>query len=119
MAAAAAAAVVAALDAVKDDGEGDGGVLAKGKVKPTVIEKIYRELIIPMTKDIEVAYLFLRCGREPPPEYASATQARRLRQRDSSILLQTVHSVDDDTRRDKSTVSFSQNVTHQKNRNQC
>lgn len=71
VAAAAAAAVVAALDAVKDDEEGDGGVLAKGKVKPTVIEKIYRELIIPMTKDIEVAYLFLRCGREPPPEYAS------------------------------------------------
>ncbi len=43
----------------------------EGKVDPLIIESIYRQLIIPMTKDIEVAYLFLRCGREPPAEYAS------------------------------------------------
>ena len=42
-----------------------------GKVDPLIIESIYRQLIIPMTKDIEVAYLFLRCGREPPAEFAS------------------------------------------------
>jgi hypothetical protein len=23
-----------------------------------------------LTKDIEVAYLFRRCGKEPPPEYS-------------------------------------------------
>lgn len=68
VAAAAAAAVVAAVEAVRG---GDDAEIRKGKVKPRVIEKIYRKLIIPMTKDIEVAYLFLRCGREPPPEYAS------------------------------------------------
>ena len=56
---------------VASGGGGDDAEIRKGKVKPRVIEKIYRKLIIPMTKDIEVAYLFLRCGREPPPEYAS------------------------------------------------
>lgn len=40
------------------------------KVDPAVIENIYRNFIIPMTKDVEVAYLFRRCGKEPPPEYA-------------------------------------------------
>ena len=40
------------------------------KVDPAVIENIYRNFIIPMTKDVEVAYLFQRCGKEPPPEYA-------------------------------------------------
>lgn len=43
----------------------------EGKVDPLIIESIYRQLIIPMTKDIEVAYLFLRCGRDPPAEFAS------------------------------------------------
>jgi len=43
----------------------------EGKVDPLIIESIYRQLIIPMTKDIEVAYLFLRCGKEPPVEFAS------------------------------------------------
>ncbi|KAL7527774.1 hypothetical protein ACHAXR_004366 [Thalassiosira sp. AJA248-18] len=68
IAAAAAQAVVAAVEAVRG---GDFAANFKGKVDPAVIECIYRELIIPMTKDIEVAYLFLRCGREPPAEYAS------------------------------------------------
>ncbi len=41
-----------------------------GKVDPAVIEFVYRDIIIPITKDIEVAYLFRRCGKVPPPEYA-------------------------------------------------
>ena len=67
IAAAAASAVVAAVEAMKKSED----VHIKGKVDPVIIESIYRQLIIPMTKDIEVAYLFLRCGREPPEEYAS------------------------------------------------
>lgn len=69
IAAAAAMAVVAAVEAMQDS-TSDVDKL-KGKVDPAIIEAIYRELIIPMTKDIEVAYLFLRCGREPPMEYAA------------------------------------------------
>jgi len=64
VAAAAASAVVAALEAMGED-------TGKDKVCPTTVEAIYRDLIIPLTKDVEVAYLFLRCGREPPKEYAS------------------------------------------------
>ena len=67
IAAAAAMAVVAAVEAVK---KSDHSTI-KGKVDPAIIESIYWQLIIPMTKDIEVAYLFLRCGREPPVEYQS------------------------------------------------
>jgi hypothetical protein len=48
----------------------DGKTKVKGKVDPAVIESIYRDIIIPLTKDVEVAYLFRRCGREPPPQYA-------------------------------------------------
>jgi len=69
IAAAAASAVVTAMEAMKKSDDDDTQI--KGKVDPVVIESIYRELIIPMTKDIEVAYLFLRCGREPPVDYAS------------------------------------------------
>jgi len=64
VAAAAAAAVVAALEALGED-KGQ-----KGKVDPAVIESVYEKIIIPVTKDIEVAYLFRRCGREPPAKYA-------------------------------------------------
>lgn len=39
------------------------------KVDPRVIEAIYRDILIPLTKDIEVAYLFRRCGKEPPMKY--------------------------------------------------
>ena len=66
IAAAAAAAVVAAVEAMQT-----GGSAMKGKVDPSIIESIYRQLIIPMTKDVEVAYLFLRCGKEPPAQFAS------------------------------------------------
>jgi chorismate mutase len=41
----------------------------QGKIEPAVIESVYRDIIIPLTKVVEVAYLFRRCGREPPPEY--------------------------------------------------
>lgn len=71
IAAAAAQAVVAAIEAVKCNDNEECNSTIKGKVDPAIIESIYRQLIIPMTKDIEVAYLFLRCGREPPAEYAS------------------------------------------------
>lgn len=66
VAAAAASAVVAALEAMGDQNEND----AANKVNPSTVEAIYRDLIIPLTKDVEVAYLFRRCGREPPSEYA-------------------------------------------------
>lgn len=64
VAAAAAAAVVGAIEAM---GDGDD---AYDKVCPATVESVYRDIIIPLTKDIEVAYLFRRCGKEPPPEYA-------------------------------------------------
>jgi len=66
IASAAAMAVVAACEAVQNQEEST----FKGKVDPAIIESIYKKLIIPITKDIEVAYLFMRCGREPPKEYA-------------------------------------------------
>ena len=59
--------MVAAVEAVKSD----SASRKLGKVDPSIIESIYRQLIIPMTKDIEVAYLFIRCGKQPPPEYSS------------------------------------------------
>mmetsp|Transcript_15425 Transcript_15425/g.17155 ORF Transcript_15425/g.17155 Transcript_15425/m.17155 type:complete len:175 (-) Transcript_15425:812-1336(-) len=62
VAAAAASAVVATIEAMKAHTE--------GKVDPAVIEALYKDFIIPLTKDIEVAYLFKRCGRDPPPQYA-------------------------------------------------
>jgi chorismate mutase len=63
VAAAAASAVVAALEAIEND------QVQPGKVDPAVIESIYRDIIIPLTKVIEVAYLYRRCGREPPSDY--------------------------------------------------
>ena len=36
------------------------------KVEPMLIADIYRDMIIPLTKDVEVRYLFRRCGRAPP-----------------------------------------------------
>lgn len=69
-----------------------GNISEQGKVDPLVIERIYRDFIIPLTKgtidqldiflstvkalilynlqDIEVAYLFRRCGRTPPEQYS-------------------------------------------------
>jgi len=64
VAAAAASAVVAAIEALGDDSK------TEKKVCPKTVESVYRDIIIPLTKDIEVAYLFRRCGKEPPPEYA-------------------------------------------------
>jgi len=63
VAAAAAAAVVSAIAATNSDDEEEK---IRGKVDPIVIERIYKNFIIPLTKEVEVAYLFLRCGREPP-----------------------------------------------------
>jgi chorismate mutase len=64
VAAAAAAAVVFAIEAMGEDEN------SWDKVCPTTVESVYRDIIIPLTKDIEVAYLFRRCGKEPPPEFA-------------------------------------------------
>lgn len=73
VAAAAASAVVAALSALKladnDNDSNHNHHHRSSKVDPSVIEHVYRTIIIPMTKDIEVAYLFYRCGKTPPPEY--------------------------------------------------
>lgn len=60
---AAASAILAALEAMEEDSD------CQVKVDPRVIERVYRDIIIPMTKEIEVAYLFRRCGREPPPAF--------------------------------------------------
>jgi chorismate mutase len=65
VAAAAASAVVAALEAMGDT----HAMNYKNKVCPTSVEAIYQDIVIPLTKDIEVAYLFRRCGKEPPPEF--------------------------------------------------
>eukprot|EP00563_Minutocellus_polymorphus_P001675 CAMPEP_0181046488 /NCGR_PEP_ID=MMETSP1070-20121207/14377_1 /TAXON_ID=265543 /ORGANISM="Minutocellus polymorphus, Strain NH13" /LENGTH=394 /DNA_ID=CAMNT_0023125105 /DNA_START=162 /DNA_END=1346 /DNA_ORIENTATION=- len=70
IAAAAASAVVAAVEAMKADEGREDSSGRSTKVDPTVIESLYRHIVIPLTKDIEVAYLFRRCGRDPPPEYS-------------------------------------------------
>ncbi|GMH68847.1 hypothetical protein TL16_g05021, partial [Triparma laevis f. inornata] len=59
VAAAAAAAANAAVDIM---GDGYAGM----KLKPSVVEGLYRDLIIPLTKEIEVEYLFRRTGFECP-----------------------------------------------------
>jgi chorismate mutase len=69
VAVAAATAVMVALESWdrtrrRTDNNGDSS-----KVDPRVIEAIYRDILIPLTKDVEVAYLFRRCGKEPPPKY--------------------------------------------------
>ena len=61
-----ASAVVAALEAMGDESDEP----SNNKIKPSTVEAIYRDLIIPLTKDVEVAYLFRRCGKEPPAEFA-------------------------------------------------
>lgn len=64
VAAAAAAAVVGAIEAMGADADGDDH-----KISPSMVERVYKDVIIPLTKDIEVAYLFLRCGKQPPPQF--------------------------------------------------
>ena len=43
------------------------------KVEPDVIAAIYRDIIIPLTKDVEVLYLFERVGRTPLPKLPATT----------------------------------------------
>jgi len=57
---------------------GDANPEKQGKVDPTVIEDIYKKFIIPLTKDIEVAYLFQRCARDPPPEYGPDRMSKEI-----------------------------------------
>jgi chorismate mutase len=94
---AAASAVVAALDALQhqqqhkqqqqqpqhqvngDDNKSPLKAL-RPKVDPMVIESIYRDIIIPLTKDVEVAYLFRRCGHETPPQYNVMERMKRQQQ---------------------------------------
>ena len=61
VAAAAASAVAAAFEAL---GENKNSII--GKVDPVVIADIYQTFIIPLTKEIELTYLFRRCGGEAP-----------------------------------------------------
>lgn len=37
------------------------------KVEPQIIADIYRDLVIPLTKDVEIMYLFQRTGYPCPP----------------------------------------------------
>ena len=47
-------------------GQDIGGQTELYKVEPRVISAIYRDFIIPLTKDVEVMYLFERVGVKPP-----------------------------------------------------
>ena len=40
---------------------------SNAKIDPKLIADIYRDMIIPLTKDVEVRYLFRRQGVSPPP----------------------------------------------------
>ncbi|CAM9268196.1 unnamed protein product [Phaeothamnion confervicola] len=46
---------------------GGGGGTGKPKVEPASIAGLYRDLIIPLTKDVEIEYLFQRTGYACPP----------------------------------------------------
>lgn len=37
------------------------------KIDPMLIADIYRDMIIPLTKDVEVRYIYRRLGVSPPP----------------------------------------------------
>ena len=41
-------------------------VNSNAKIDPKLIADIYRDMIIPLTKDVEVRYLFRRLGVSPP-----------------------------------------------------
>ena len=45
---------------------GDEAPKIDQKVRPDEIKAVYREMVIPFTKRVEVDYLFLRCGKQPP-----------------------------------------------------
>jgi len=49
------------------------------KVEPEVIAAIYRDVIIPLTKDVEVLYLFERVGRAVPSPLPAPAEEYRLR----------------------------------------
>lgn len=49
------------------------------KVEPEVIAAIYRDVIIPLTKDVEVLYLFERVGRAVPFPLPAPAEEYRLR----------------------------------------
>mmetsp|Transcript_7940 Transcript_7940/g.8689 ORF Transcript_7940/g.8689 Transcript_7940/m.8689 type:complete len:381 (-) Transcript_7940:49-1191(-) len=36
------------------------------KIDPMLIVDIYRDMVIPLTKDVEIRYIFLRAGQRPP-----------------------------------------------------
>lgn len=46
----------------------DRGSQEQMKVDPMLIAELYRDMIIPLTKDVEVRYLFHRVGLVPPPQ---------------------------------------------------
>lgn len=45
----------------------DNNTTSSRKIDPILIADIYRDMIIPLTKDVEVRYLFHRNGVPPPP----------------------------------------------------
>ncbi len=47
-------------------------------MEPAVIAAIYRDIVIPLTKDVEVLYLFERVGRAPPTPLPSQRYRLRL-----------------------------------------
>lgn len=49
------------------DGELDAREQENFKVNPQSIVEIYRKIVIPLTKDVEILYLFQRTGYSCPP----------------------------------------------------
>ena len=72
VAAAASAAAIAAVEATMQSRTNGASGL---KVDPMAIEEIYRDLIIPLTKEVEVEYLFARCGRPTATTTTTTTEA--------------------------------------------
>lgn len=52
---------------IKRNDIGEGKDDMDYKVDPKLIADIYRDMIIPLTKDVEIRYLYNRVGLEPPP----------------------------------------------------
>lgn len=57
-------------------GQDLSGLTEGYKIDPMLIADIYRDMIIPLTKDVEIRYLYHRIGQKPPPSSAYIAQCR-------------------------------------------
>ena len=65
-----------AFDKASTYGQDVTGTTEGYKVDPKLIADIYRDMIIPLTKDVEIRYLFHRVGLRPPMPDTYYTQLR-------------------------------------------